>query len=144
MELLLILTILVPLVGAGMVGAMWQAERHPVRVVALSTTLVTLALAAVLTSQYPTHVAGKFAVSEFDWLGSSDSVINLKFSLGLDGLSLWLFALSALLMVTAVLVSWNGIKDRPHGFYAALLLLETGLLGVFTAQDIILFRGVST
>ena len=50
----------------------------------------------------------------------------------LDGLSVWFFALSALLMVTCVLVSWDAIQDRPGAFYALLLLLETVfMLGVF-------------
>src|SRR5439155_1741257 len=60
-------------------------------------------------------------------------------SVGLDGLSVWLFGLSALLTNTAVLVSWQAIDDRPATYYGLLLLLETGLLGVFAARDIILF-----
>jgi len=42
-------------------------------------------------------------------------------------------------MITSVLVSWEAVRDRPRGFYAALLVLEMGLLGVFAARDIILF-----
>src|SRR5439155_10270590 len=60
-------------------------------------------------------------------------------SVGLDGLSVWLFGLSALLTNTAVLVSWQAIDERPAAFYGLLLVLETGLLGVFAARDIILF-----
>src|SRR4029450_5239371 len=50
-----------------------------------------------------------------------------------------MFGVSALLFVTAVLVSWEAIDDRAPLFYAMLLLLEFGCLGVFTARDIILF-----
>ena len=78
-----------------------------------------------------------YALSEFDWLGDQRSTSGSSF--GLDGLSVWLFGLSALLTFTAVLVSWEAIDDRPAGFYALLLLLETGMLGVFAARDIILF-----
>ncbi len=67
------------------------------------------------------------------------SAAKIHFAFGLDGLSVWLFGLSALLTFTAVLVSWEAIEDRPAGFYALLLLLETGMLGVFAARDIILF-----
>ena len=63
----------------------------------------------------------------------------MQFAVGLDGLSVWLFGLSALLTVTAVLVSWEAIGERPATFYGLLLLLETGMLGVFAARDIILF-----
>ncbi len=41
--------------------------------------------------------------------------------------------------VTAILVSWEAISDRAPAFYSLLLLLETGMLGVFAARDIILF-----
>src|SRR5207302_264234 len=63
----------------------------------------------------------------------------IQFSLGVDGLSLWLIVLSALLMIPSVLVSWESVRDRPASFYALMLLLESGLIGVFAAQDIILF-----
>src|SRR6185503_9958585 len=46
---------------------------------------------------------------------------------------------TALLMVTSVLVSWEAIDDRPAAFYGLLLLLESGMLGVFAARDLILF-----
>lgn len=69
--------------------------------------------------------------------GSVDTPVQLSF--GVDGISLWLIVLSALLMIPAVLVSWESIRDRPAQFYALMLLLEAGLIGVFAAQDIILF-----
>jgi NADH-quinone oxidoreductase subunit M len=164
-HLLLVLTILVPLGGALMIAGMAEAGRHVVRTVALMTTLVALALAAALISQYEPPLASRpapgpiqarqgeapyaydpggaredqFAVSQVSWLQAPESGLDLKFSLGLDGLSIWLFGLSALLMVTSVLVSWEAVRDRPRGFYASLLILEMGLLGVFAARDIILF-----
>ena len=55
--------------------------------------------------------------------------------LGLDGLSLWMFGLSALLMVSSVLVSWTAIEEQSALFYSMLLLLESGCLGVFAARD---------
>jgi NADH-quinone oxidoreductase subunit M len=51
----------------------------------------------------------------------------------------WLFGLSALLTLTSVLISWDSIRERPAAYFAMLLLLETGMLGVFAARDIILF-----
>ena len=65
--------------------------------------------------------------------------VEVRFSLALDGLSVWLFGLSALLVLTSVLVSWDAIDDRAPTFYVLLLLLETGMLGVFAARDVILF-----
>ncbi|HTN74084.1 MAG TPA: NADH-quinone oxidoreductase subunit M [Pirellulaceae bacterium] len=79
-----------------------------------------------------------YAVTDLPWLGTA-SGLDIRFSVGLDGLGIYLFGLSALLMVTAVLVSWEAISDRAHLFYAMLLMLEFGCLGVFAARDIMLF-----
>jgi NADH-quinone oxidoreductase subunit M len=79
-----------------------------------------------------------FAAIQWSWLPATTG-IDVRFSLGLDGLGVWMYALSALLMVSAVLVSWQAIDDRAALFYSMLLLLEAGCLGVFAARDIILF-----
>jgi NADH-quinone oxidoreductase subunit M len=99
--------------------------------------LLTLALVGVLVWNFDPQEQ-PYAASSLAWLGTS-SPLDVQFSVGLDGLSLWLFALSALLLLTCVLVSWEAIVDRPATFYALLLLLGSGMLGVFAARDIILF-----
>src|SRR5229473_2313459 len=63
----------------------------------------------------------------------------IQFYVGCDGLNVWLIVLTAVLMVSGVLVSWTSIHERVNEFYAWLLLLETGMLGVFMAFDIVLF-----
>jgi NADH-quinone oxidoreductase subunit M len=68
-------------------------------------------------------------------LGSS----AVQFYVGIDGLNIWLVLLTALLMVPAVLVSWDSITERVNEYYAWMLVLETGMIGVFVAFDIILF-----
>jgi len=65
--------------------------------------------------------------------------VKMEFYLGLDGISLALVMLTTILTVSSVLVSWTSIKDRAAEFYACLLILETGLIGVFCAFDILLF-----
>jgi NADH-quinone oxidoreductase subunit M len=133
---LLALTVLLPLFGAGGIWAWSEGGRAAARLTALVTTLVTLGCAGWLVFHYPD---GPVAF-DYDWLERGVlSGVDVRFSLGLDGLSLWMFGLSALLTVTAVLVSWEAIEDRAPAFYALLLLLESGMLGVFAARDIILF-----
>jgi len=155
MSSLLLVIIFLPLVGAAMLWAMPEAGRKPARTLALVFTLLTLVLSVVLVSQYQpggdnrsglyradsaqAAAPDEFAESDFTWLQSASSGMDIRFSFGLDGLSLWMFALTSLLMVTAVLVSWESITDRAPGFYALLLLLQTGMLGVFAARDILLF-----
>ncbi len=63
----------------------------------------------------------------------------IRYHIALDGLSLWLVILTTLLTPIAVAVSWNYIDHRVKEFYAFLLLLEFGLIGVFISMDLFLF-----
>jgi NADH-quinone oxidoreductase subunit M len=137
MEMLLLATIFLPLLGVGLVWAVAPMGRSAVRWCALVIAVVTLIGAGALAASFPGG-GELFAATNYDWLGAATG-FDIRFHVALDGISLWLFALSALLTVTAVLVSWEAIQDRPTEFYAMLLLLETGMLGVFAARDIILF-----
>ncbi len=137
----LLLTIAAPLVGAVVAWLLGSRGLSAVRQSAAVSTVVTLALAAWLIVRYlaePSTAAGlPFALQEVPWL--TEGIFDVRFSLGLDGLSLWMFGLAALLSLTAVLVSWDAVQDRPVGFYVLLLVLETAMLGVFAARDVILF-----
>jgi NADH-quinone oxidoreductase subunit M len=136
----LLLTIFLPLIGAVALLALNSAGREIARLVALAVTLVTLFCAGQLVFGYATaNGAAEFAVTDAAWLAGGGSLVDIRFSVGLDGLGVWLFGLSALLFVTAVLVSWEAIQDRAPLFYAMLLLLEFGCLGVFVARDLVLF-----
>ncbi len=137
MSSLLLVTILVPALGALVVLALADQGPSGARQAALITSLVTLGLSAALVWNFD-PAAEVFAPSSYAWLGPSAGV-DVQFSIGLDGLSVWLFALSSLLLFTCVLVSWEAISDRPAVFYSLLLLLGSGMLGVFVARDIILF-----
>jgi NADH-quinone oxidoreductase subunit M len=165
MSLVLLLAILVPLLGAAVIGATTEAGARPARGIALAATLLSLGLAATVTIGYcqwtaasaqtgqasravaspaqPSPAVGpdEFAVSSVAWLTSTEGPVrwNIRLSVGLDGLSVWLFGLSALLAVTSVLVSWQAVTERAPAFYALLLVLESGLLGVFAARDLIVF-----
>jgi NADH-quinone oxidoreductase subunit M len=131
---LLLIAVFLPLVGAlGLAGNRESARRW-----ALVTTLLTLAVAAVLVGWYPGGTE-EFARTPDPWSNWIQAPVNIHLCLALDGLSVWLFGLTALLMVTAVLVSWEAIEEQASKYYRLLLILETGMLGVFVARDIILF-----
>jgi NADH-quinone oxidoreductase subunit M len=133
---LLFATIFMPLAGALLVCAAARDARA-VRQSALVTALFTLAMTAILLWNYQPQ-AGPYAEWSFAWLGETAG-IDIRFDIALDGISLWLFGLSALLLVSCVLLSWDSIADRPAMYYALLLTLGSGMLGVFAARDIILF-----
>jgi len=137
----LLLVLVTPLVGAAVAWVLGARGREAVRQSAAVTALLTLVAAGWLVVRYlasPEAAAGRpFAVVTFPWL--VDGMFDVRLSLGLDGLSIWLFGLSALLSLTAVLVSWEAIRERPVGFFVLLLVLEAAMLGVFAARDVILF-----
>ena len=137
----LLLAIATPLFGALNVWLMSGRGRGAVRQSALVTVVLTLLITGWLVARYlaspEAAVGAPYAVSSLPWLVGGGFDVHL--SLGLDGLSIWMFGLSALLSLTAVLVSWDAIEERPAGFYALLLLLEAAMLGVFAARDVILF-----
>lgn len=135
---LLLLSIVTPLAGAALLAI--PGTQRFARHIALAVTLITLALVTCVVVAFPADgkTGGVFAATEAIWLGETTG-LDVRFSLALDGLGIWLYALTSLLMWTAVLVSWNAIRDRAALFFAMLMLLEAGCLGVFSARDIILF-----
>ncbi len=104
---------------------------------ALLTFLVSLGLFGLFDSHY-VQAAGRSMqfVENYDWitLGS----LHIHYHLGIDGISLLLIVLTTLLMTLVVLFSFT-VKDRLKEFMVFLLLLETGLIGVFCALDLVLF-----
>lgn len=130
---LLLTTIVFPLAGAAMLTGSPARARQS----ALVSTLIVLGMAGWLVFHYPAGTSD-YAAVDLRWLGA-DSPVDIRFSIALDGLSVWLFGLTALLSVVAVLVSWKAIDQGARSYYRLLLVLETGMLGVFSARDIILF-----
>jgi len=134
MNALLLTALFLPAVAALLLGG----SRSVARWCALAVALLVLGMAVVLAARFPIGTA-PFAPTDWNWFGGTDAPVDIRFSIALDGLSLWLFTLTALLMVVAVLVGWDAIHQRASLYYRLLLVLETGMLGVFVARDIILF-----
>jgi len=131
MSSLLLTAVFFPLI----VALLLPKSRERSRLYALLAVLLTFAVVAILIYRYPGGTE-PFAKTNLSWLGGA---VDVRFSIALDGLSLWLFGLTALLMIVAVLVGWEAITEQASLYYRLLLILETGMLGVFTARDIILF-----
>lgn len=74
-------------------------------------------------------------VTDHDWIPS----IGARYTLGVDGLSLLLVLLTTLLGAIAILSSWKAIRNREKEYYFLLLILQTGMLGVFLSLDFVLF-----
>ena len=100
----------------------------------LSSVIFVLSLGLLMPYwwQYP---SGNTFVTNVTWI----SYPPIRYHVALDGLSLWLVLLSTLLTPIAVLISWKYIDRRIKEYYAFLLLLEFGVIGVFVAMDLFLF-----
>jgi NADH-quinone oxidoreductase subunit M len=105
-----------------------------VKRIALLGALANLAIAVVAWWQFTPDSSVQFAAS-YDWLASS----GIKFSVGMDGISLLLVLMTTLLVPVIVLSAQNHPYKNPSAFYALILFMETGLIGVFSAQDAVLF-----
>jgi len=129
--------LIVPLFGALLIliirGEKEQADRN-VRHVALYTTLVNFVLALVLWRMFEVGEAGFQLVEDHRWIGES-----IRFKLGVDGISLFFVVLSAFLMPLCILASWETITDRVKEYMIAFLVMETLMIGVFSALDLVLF-----
>lgn len=129
---LLSLTVFLPLVALPFLAASARARDGMAKWIALVTASLTLICSALAV--WFGRGAGFHFLEESAWLSS----IGAHYRLGLDALSLPLFFLTALLTLVAVFASWRE-ERQPAGFFALLLILECGLLGVFSALDLILF-----
>lgn len=149
MEILLLITVLTPLAGAAFLFLSPRLDYRQARTIALGAALAALAFTLVLMLAFkPGVLTPQFAFGGaegphgFRWLGidrPDGGSVSIRFALGLDGLSVWLFGLTSLLLITAIFSSWESIKERPALHYSFLLTLETGLLGLFASLDVVLF-----
>ena len=135
-----------PLVGAaGVLLHGWLAPRAAgntperlatqVRVMALGYFLVEFVISAGLWWSVDPNSATWQAYVNVRWI----PFWGARFILGVDGIALMLILLTTFLMPLAVLGGWTSIREKHHSYYALLLVLTTGMLGVFMALDLLLF-----
>lgn len=105
-----------------------------IRWTALLASLVPLGLSIWLWLGFDATAAGFQFEEQYEWYAA----INSTFHIGVDGLSLSMVLLTALLTPLAILASFN-ISDKVKAYMILFLLLETGMLGVFLALDLLIF-----
>ncbi|GBD23065.1 NAD(P)H-quinone oxidoreductase chain 4 1 [bacterium HR29] len=132
------LTVLVflPAAAAVAIGLLPSSRERWARYVALGASLATLALSLWLFARFDRNAEGFQFVVDERWIDVG--AFDLRYALGVDGLSLALVVLTTVLTTAAVLVSFS-IDHRERLYYACLMVLATSVLGVFTALDALLF-----
>jgi NADH-quinone oxidoreductase subunit M len=122
--------LLVPLV-AGLACFFLQAKAA--RMVALVATLIDLGLGVVLWANY--DIGG----AQWQFVERAELFSGFSYALGIDGIALLLIMLSVFLMPICILASWESIETRVGEYVAAFLFMELLMIGVFAAQDLLLF-----
>ncbi len=114
-----------------------RGSDRAVRFIALFGSLATLGFALALLFSFSPETRGfqPQLTEQWSWVPS----LGISYKVGLDGISLFLVVLAALLTPIAILSSWTSIGKRILEFHIAILLLETGMIGVFVAMDLVLF-----
>ncbi len=131
--------VFVPLAGAVVIALLLRNDRQ-IRVFAAAVALVDFALAIAAFVAYDKNVGGVQLVDRIsNWIpGLGDDGFAVQYLLGIDGLSAPLVLLTGLLGLVAALASWH-IQRRVREYFIWLLALQTGVMGVFTSLDFLLF-----
>ena len=131
---ILTLVTFIPAAG-GILLFFFPRRDREIRVFALLISLLTF----VSSLHLPVHFHRGNEGFQFEVNAPWIPTPNIHYHMGIDGISLWLVVLTTFLTPLCVLISWKSIHDRVKEFFVLLLVLETGLIGVFTSLDLFLF-----
>lgn len=130
--------VFLPLLG-GMVALLLWKHEAACRWLALATGLLELALAFSIYSAprllTTAKLPGFFLLEDLGWIEQ----FGIRYTLGMDGISLLLVLLTAFITLIAMLVSWRAIRARVALHYGLILVMATGIMGVFLSLDLFLF-----
>jgi NADH-quinone oxidoreductase subunit M len=128
-------TIFTPLIGAVILMFVSRRDSALVKNVALAVSVIAFLVSVAMAWRFEPSGGYFQFVERADWIPS----LGISYSLGVDGISLFLVILTTFLTPIAILASFESIKDRLKEFMIMMLLLEAGMLGVFVATDLVLF-----
>jgi NADH-quinone oxidoreductase subunit M len=131
-----LLTLIIAIPALGALAVVLLPSRRPdlLRAVALGASLATAGVVVALLVGFDTGEAGYQYVESRRWINA----LGIRYTVGVDGISLFMLALTALLFPVSLGASW-GITERVKAYQALMLVLEAGLMGIFAAIDLFLF-----
>jgi NADH-quinone oxidoreductase subunit M len=124
-----------PLLGAVLVMCTPRSESTLHRGIGLATTTITLIASLLIFAYYDVKQGGMQLVFDIEWIPG----LGARFKTGVDGISVFLVLLTTFLMPLTLLGTGRGIEKHVREFIAAMLVLETGMIGAFVATDLFLF-----
>jgi NADH-quinone oxidoreductase subunit M len=132
--MLLSILIAIPAVTALVIALLPAANRPAIRMVAMAGATITFVVSLALLVQFAVGDAAFQLEHSVPWIPEW----GITYRVGIDGISLFLVLLTTFIMPLAILASWEQ-AERAKGFFAALLVLQATMVGVFVALDLILF-----
>jgi NADH-quinone oxidoreductase subunit M len=127
--------VLVALIRSGDDGPRLAAANRTARMIALTFVILEFIVSAGLWWSFDPAVRGWQAAVDASWIPTW----GVRFTLGVDGIALMMILLTTFIMPLVVLGSWTSVKTRVHAFFALMLVLTSGMIGVFIARDLFLF-----
>jgi NADH-quinone oxidoreductase subunit M len=133
----LALTTLLPLAGAVLALLLPSKNQRLFRTYGIAVALVTFVQSLFVLAAFEPSQAGFQLEVNQAWIPT----LGIRFHLGIDGISLWLVLLSTLMVLVTLLSpqATGFVRDRNRGFVAAMLMLESGMIGAFLALDMFAF-----
>ena len=128
--------VFLPAVAAGVILLLPRSYEQYAKWVALAASVAIVALSVQMFFAFELHAEGYQFVERHEWVDIGQ--FNLQYFVGVDGLSMPLVALTAVLTLASVLVSFS-ITTRPRAYFACLMILTSSVVGVFVALDFLLF-----
>lgn len=108
--------------------------KRNIKTVALYTSIVNFIVSLLLWINFDKLTSSFQYVEQYYWLSD-----NITFHVGVDGISVFLIILTTFLIPFCVLISWDSIKEKVKEYMIAFLILETLMIGVFCALDLVVF-----
>jgi len=124
-----------PLLGAAFILLVPASQTKAIKMVAFAASLITFLASILLFVWFEGGKSGMQFVERSAWVPS----LGITYFLGVDGISVLLILLTTFLSAISILSSFTAITQRLKMYYATLLVLETGMIGVFAALDLVLF-----
>lgn len=132
---LLSITIFLPAIGALLLLFLKDSMEQLQKMLALIVSALTFIVSLPLYFSFNSNTAAFQFEENYTWI----SAIGANYHVGIDGISLLMIMLTTFLGPLVVLSAWNAVHKSLKGFLISLLVLETGMLGVFASLDIFLF-----
>jgi NADH-quinone oxidoreductase subunit M len=133
--MLLSLSIFIPAVAGFLILLLPRKQEILQRSIALIGTAVSFALTLIVFVNFDGSTAAYQFEESWIWVYS----LGITYHIGIDGISLFLVLLTTFLTFLCIISSWGSVKERVKEYHFFLLLLETGMVGVFCAMDFFLF-----